>query len=294
MGTDTRVAVGRVANSKINVLNSEILELPWLLHGFSTRRGGCSAAYGGSALNLGFTKQDTHANVERNREAFLRSLGADPRAWHLVTQRQVHSDLVHYIATPDPHPTGDGLITDRPGLLLGVQTADCLPVLLVDIKRRAVAAVHAGWRGTLSRIVEKSAGEMRRQFGSLPADLRAAIGPGIHSCCYQVGQEVRDKFHSRFAYAAELFRQLRDSNPVREKYPLLFLTARAPGHGPEETLLYLDLVAANTRQLLEVGVPAQNISASPLCTSCRTDLLFSYRKEKGVVGRMLGVIGIRP
>lgn len=294
MGANTRTVARHTAKSKIKILNSEILDSPWLVHGFSTRLGGCSAAYGGSALNLGFTRHDTRANVERNREAFLRAPGIDPPAWHLVTQRQVHSDLVHYVATAGDHPCGDGLITDRPGLLLGVQTADCLPLLLVDAGRRAVGAVHAGWRGTLRRIAEKAVGEMRRQFGSLPADLRAAIGPGIHSCCYQVGEEVREQFRSQFAYADELFREARESNPVHEKYPLLFLTARAPGHGPEETLLYLDLVAANTRQLLDVGVPAENISASPLCTSCRTDLLFSYRKEKGVAGRMLGVVGIKP
>ena len=283
----------RAANTKINILNSEILNFPWLVHGFSTRVSGHSTAYGGSSLNLGFTKHDTRAAVEHNREAFLRALDAGPGAWHLITQRQVHSDLIHYVTAADVHPTGDGLITDVPGLLLGVQTADCLPVLLVDTKRRAVGAFHAGWRGTLHRIVEKGVGEMRRQFGSAPGDLRAAIGPGIHSCCYQVGEEVREKFHSQFAYAGEVFREARESNPVHEKYPLLFLHARPPGHGPEETLLYLDLVAANTRQLLDAGVLSENVSASPLCTSCRTDLLFSYRKERGVAGRLLGVIGIR-
>lgn len=294
MGTKTRVAARHAGKSKIKILTSEILDLPWLVHGFSTRLGGCSAVYGGSALNLGFTKDDKRALVERNREVFLSALGADSASWRLATQRQVHSDLIHHVTAADAHPAGDGLITDTPGLLLGVQTADCLPVLLVDAKRRAVGAFHAGWRGTLKRIVEKGVGEMRRQFGSDPGDLRAAIGPGIHSCCYQVGEEVREKFHSQFAYAAELFREVRESNPVHEKYPLLFLTARAPGHGPEETLFFLDLVAANTRQLLDAGVPAGNISASPLCTSCRTDLLFSYRKENGVAGRMLGVVGIHP
>ena len=293
MGANTRKKTIPRAKSKIKILHSEILNFPWLLHGFSTRVGGYSAAYGGSSLNLGFTKDDARAHVERNRDAFLRALGADP-AWPLITQRQIHSDLIHYVTGAGAHPSGDGLLTGRPGLLLGVQTADCLPVLLVDARRRAVGAFHAGWRGTLRRIVEKGVGEMRRHFGSLPRDLRAASGPGVHSCCYQVGEEVRDKFHSQFAYASELFREARESNPVHEKYPLLFLTARAPGHGPEETLLYLDLVAANTRQLLEAGVPAAQISASPLCTSCRTDLLFSYRKEKGLVGRMLAVIGIRP
>lgn len=294
MGAKTRTVSARKRTAKIEILKPEILNLPWLVHGFSTRLGGYSTLYGGSSLNLGFTKDDARPSVERNREAFLSALGLQPPAWNLVTQRQVHSDLIHYVTAAGLHPTGDGLITDVPGLLLGVQTADCLPLLLVDTKRRAVGAFHAGWRGTLKRIVEKGVGEMRRQFGSDPGDLRAALGPGIHSCCYQVGEEVRDKFHSQFAYAAELFREVRESNPVHEKYPLLFLTARAPGHGPLETLLYLDLVAANTRQLLEAGVPEGNISASPLCTSCRTDLLFSYRKEKGVVGRLLGVVGIRP
>ena len=294
MGHKPRTETATSAKSKTLIVKSEILDLPWLVHGFSTRRGGCSPAYGGSALNLGFTKQDTRTNVERNREAFLLALTAEPAAWRLATQRQIHSDLIHYLSGADGHPAGDGLITDVPGLLLGVQTADCLPILLVDAKRRAVGALHAGWRGTLRRIVEKGVGEMRRKFGSDPGDLRAAIGPGIHSCCYQVGEEVREKFQSQFAYAAEFFREVRESNPVHEKYPLLFLTARAPGHGPEETLLYLDLVGANTRQLLAAGVPAGNISASPLCTSCRTDLLFSYRKEKGVVGRLMSVAGIRP
>lgn len=293
MGQKPRTETAPPAKSKIQIVKSEILDFPWLVHGFSTRTGGYSHAYGGSSLNLGFTKQDTHAHVEKNRDAFLRALGADPAAWSLITQRQVHSDLIHYLTAAGAHPTGDGLVTDTPGLLLGVQTADCLPVLLVDTARRAVGAFHAGWRGTLKRIVEKGVGEMRRNFGTRPADLRAAIGPGIHSCCYQVGDEVREKFRSQFAYADELFREARESNPVHDKYPLLFLTARAPGHGPEETLLYLDLVAANTRQLMDAGVPAENISASQLCTSCRTDLLFSYRKENGMVGRLLGVVGIR-
>jgi polyphenol oxidase len=293
MGHKLHGETGSANKSRIEVLRSEVLDLPWLVHGFSTRMGGYSAAYGGSSLNLGFTKDDTRAVVERNREAFLRALDANPVVWQLVTLRQVHSDLIHHVTAPHAHATGDGLITDVPGLLLGVQTADCLPVLLVDTKRRAVGAFHAGWRGTVQRIVEKGVGEMRRQFGSAPADLRAAIGPGIHSCCYQVGEEVREKFHSQFAYAGEVFREVRESNPVHEKYPLLFLHARPPGHGPEESLLYLDLAAANTRQLLDAGVPAESISASPLCTSCRTDLLFSYRKENGAVGRLLSVVGIR-
>lgn len=275
---------------------SRLKRLPWLIHGFSTRTGGHSRPYGGNALNLGFTKQDSGLAVERNRAEFRRKLGVNgkPR-WPLVTLRQVHSDVIHPVAALPDHPgVGDGLVTATPGLLLAIQTADCLPVIVVDRKQRAVGVFHAGWRGTVKRIVEKGVGEMRRWFGSKPRDLEAAIGPGVHNCCYVVGEEVRDNFASQFAYGVELFHELKESDPVREKYPLLFLTARAPGHSKLPVNIFLDLVEANRRQLVDAGVPAKHIEASPLCTSCRTDLLFSYRAEKGVTGRLMGVVGIRP
>jgi len=283
--------------SKLTILHAGQLQtLPWLIHGFSTRAGGSSRAYGRNALNLGFTKQDAKAAVENNRATFLQTLGVGGRPpWPLVTLRQVHSDLIHPVAAAPRQPlVGDGLITATPGLVLAIQTADCLPVIVVDTKKRAAGIFHAGWRGTVKRIVEKGVGEMRRRFGSRPRDLAAAIGPGVHSCCYTVGEEVRSKFDSQFAYAADLFHELRESDPVREKYPLLFLTARAPGHSILPVNIFLDLAEANRRQLVDAGVPAKNIDVSPLCTSCRTDLLFSYRAEKGITGRLMGVAGIRP
>ena len=143
------------------------------------------------------------------------------------------------------------------------------------------------------RIVEKGVGEFRRQFGSDPADMTAAIGPGIHRCCYQVGEDFRDKFGSQFSYAGELFEEVFSSDPVKRKYPLLFMNMRAPGHGEPPRAAHLDLVEANRRQLLEAGVREENIWISDLCTSCRTDLLFSHRREKGVTGRMVGAIGIK-
>lgn len=302
----------RTERAKLAILRARNLEkYSWLVHGFSTRVGGSSRTYGNGSLNLGFTQDDGKASVERNRTAFLRELGvgdserengarsrsrnAASQFWPLITLRQVHSDVIHCVGSPPKVGlVGDGLLTATPGLLLAIQTADCLPVILVDAKRRALGAFHAGWRGTVKRIVEKGVGEMRRRFGSNPRDLKAAIGPGIHGCCYEVGEEVRTKFRSQFAYADALFREVRESDPVREKYPLLFLTARAPGHGELPKKIFLDLVEANRRQLLAAGVPAKNIEASPLCTSCRPDLLFSYRAEKGKTGRMLGVVGIRP
>jgi hypothetical protein len=134
---------------------------------------------------------------------------------------------------------------------------------------------------------------MRHYFGTMPKNIRAAIGPGIHSCCYEVGEEVRQQFESQFAYAGDLFHEVKESDPVREKYPLLFLTARAPGHGELPSKIFLDLVEANRRQLISAGVLRKNISASELCTSCHPELLFSYRAEKGITGRMMAVTGIR-
>ncbi|MGC1370542.1 MAG: peptidoglycan editing factor PgeF [Candidatus Sulfotelmatobacter sp.] len=299
----------RIRDPLSTISASKFGDFRWLIHGFSTRVGGFSRAYGGPALNLGFTKDDSKTAVERNRGLFLAAIGAakldrstgpskSPHGLslalsNLVTLKQIHSDIIHMVdRIPESTLVGDGLITDAPGLVLGIQTADCLPVIIVDPKQRAVGAFHAGWRGTVKRIVEKGVGKMRLCFGSRPRDLRAAIGPGIHGCCYTVGEEVRENFESQFAYGAKLFREVKESDPVREKYPLLFLTARAPGHSELPTKIFLDLVEANRRQLMAAGLAAKNIEASPLCTSCHTDLLFSHRAEKGKTGRMMAVVGI--
>jgi hypothetical protein len=285
------------AKSQIKILQAEHFEkYPWLIHGFSTRQGGYSRGYGGHALNLGFTKADARPAVERNRAAFLATLGAiGQRAWPLVTVRQVHSDIIHRITDP---PTaalvGDGMVTNTAGIVLAIQTADCLPVLLFDPKKRAVGVFHAGWRGTVKRIVEKGVGVMRLHFNSRPGDLEAAIGPGVHNCCYTVGEEVRDQFSSQFAYGDRLFHEIKESDPVREKYPMLFLTARAPGHSNLPVNIFLDLVEANRRQLLDAGISARRIKTIPFCSACHTDLLFSHRAEKGNTGRMMGVAAIRP
>ncbi|MGO9575927.1 MAG: peptidoglycan editing factor PgeF [Terriglobales bacterium] len=292
----------RIATNKLQLLRSGKLgKLPWLVHAFSTRLGGVSSVYGGHALNLGFTQHDSRAAVERNRRLFLKELGAarGPGCWPLVTLRQVHSDLIHRIdgeridRVPAQPLAGDGMVTDIPGLVLAVLTADCLPIILADRKRRAVGVFHAGWRGTVKRIVEKGVGEMRKHFQSDPRNLVAAIGPGVQDCCYEVGEEVRTRFESQFSYANRLFREVKESDPVREKYPLLFLTARAPGHSEWPVKLFLDLVEANRRQLLDAGVPAKNIDTMAPCTACHTELLFSFRGEKGVTGRMMGAAGIR-
>jgi polyphenol oxidase len=291
--------------AKLTVLRAQNLSpLPWLLHGFSTRPGGFSHLPQKGDLNLGFTKDDSQAVVERNRSAFLEEIQASnvrrqakrnsASLYPLVTLRQIHSDIIHRIdGVPHEQLAGDGMLTATPGLLVAIQTADCFPIILVDRKQRAVGVFHAGWRGTVKRIVEKGGGEMFRHFGSRPRDFEAAIGPGIQSCCYEVGEDVRTDFESQFEYASDLFHEVQESDPVREKYPLLFLNARAPGHGELPPKIFLDIAEANRRQLLAVGVPAERIEVCPLCTKCNPHLLFSYRGEKGKTGRQMAVAGIR-
>jgi YfiH family protein len=272
----------------------------WLWHGFSTRRGGLSRAYCGDdspgELNLGFTAGDDREIVVGNRRLLVEAVSGNPDT-PLITLRQIHSSVVVIGAARDGSGQslrkGDGLMTDEPGLLIGIQTADCIPVLVADRKRRVVAAFHAGWRGTVKRIVEGGVGRMRLEFGSRPEDLMAAIGPGVGACCYAVGDEVRSSFESQFAYTSELFREVYDTDPVRNKYPMLFLTQRAPGHSPIGPSLHVDLVEANRRQLLDAGLRPQSIHFTGGCTNCQPELFFSHRASCGHAGRMMSVIGIR-
>ncbi|HZD95113.1 MAG TPA: peptidoglycan editing factor PgeF [Candidatus Sulfotelmatobacter sp.] len=281
----------------LRLLHAQVLKrIPWLVHGFSTRPGGSSSAYGGRTLNLGFTKDDARERVERNRRLFLGATGASngSKPWPLITIRQVHSDLIRIVRSSKPGLlVGDGMVTSVPGIALGILTADCFPVLLVDAKNKAVGAFHCGWRPTAARMVEKGLGIMRYEFGTRPEDVYAAIGPGIQSCCYEVGEELKEQFESQFAYASELFHSVQESDPVREKYPMLFMNMRAPGHGDPCIKLHLDLREANRRQLLALGVPEKNISALKNCTACDTRNFFSHRAEKGRTGRMLAIVGIK-
>jgi len=279
-------------------------KLPWLHAGFSTRQGGGSMAYGERELNLGWTPEDPPETVAENRRRFTRAV-IGRSSMTLATIRQFHSGMVRTVeaghgplATPEGKAVlrGDGLMTGVEGVLLGVQTADCVPVLVADTRTHAVAAFHAGWRGTLARIVERGIGAMQLRYGSRPKDLVAAIGPAIGPCCFAVGEEVRSEFESQFAYGHELFSEAYDSDAVRQKYPMLFMTARAPGHSNLGPQIHADLFEANRRQLLDAGLKAKKISVVGECTAC-TRLrngkrkYFSHRSEHGFTGRMLSVIG---
>ena len=274
----------------LQILQADALtKISWLIHGFSTRLGGASELHGEKVLNLGFAEWDTKENVVENRRRFQSALGAS--AFSLVALKQIHSDVIHLFEASAAEPCrGDASATNRPGLLLAIQTADCVPILLADLKKRAVAAVHAGWRGTLQRIVAKTIGKMQMQFGSKPADLLAAIGPSIGGCCYEVGTEVASEFRSQFSNPSDWFDELRTGD---EPNPLQWLNMAPPGHQPPPKSVLLDLRKANRAQLLDVGLREQNIVVSDLCTACRRDLLFSYRKEAATTGRLMSVIGIR-
>lgn len=280
----------------------------WLRHGFSTRIAGVSTVYGPESLNLGWTKDDDAVTVAKNRRRFLREVAGQRAA--LVTIRQFHSGMIRAIKEADGALEGrlqtsegravlrgDGMMTDVPGVMLGVQVADCVPVLVADVKRRAVAAFHAGWRGTLARIVERGIGQMRLQYGSRPKDLVAVVGPAIGPCCYAVGEEVRFEFESQFTYSPALFHEVYDSDAVRDKYPLLFLTARAPGHSNVGPQIHLNLWEANRRQLLDAGLKPSRIQVIGECTACARVKggglkYFSHRGESGFTGRLMGMIGI--
>ena len=262
----------------------------WLRHGFSTRPGGASTAYGGQSLNLGWTKEDDPARVRENRRIFVEAASAPQEPpMRLITARQTHSKIVKAIGqeglngsleTPEGKAVieADGLVTNTPGLLIAVGTADCVPVLVIDPVNRAVGAFHAGWRGTVARIVKHGIDLMRQEYGSTTQNLVAAVGPSIGVCCYAVGEEVRDQFVGEFGYGRELFAE-RSSAPGRD------------------SKLFVDLWEANRKQLMETGIPSEQIALIGECTAC-TRLAngqrkyFSHRAEHGVAGRMLNAIGI--
>jgi polyphenol oxidase len=254
--------------------------LDWLWHGFSTRVSGVSRAYlqesdsqpnfpPSGELNLGFTADDTRVNVQENRMRFVEAVTSS-RATPLRTIRQIHSCIIVDTgeSAPELPPEADGILTQQAGILIGVMTADCIPVLVVDPVQRAVAAFHAGWRGTVERIVELGIRRMRREMGSNPRNLLAAIGPGIGPCCYTVGEEVLSRFTGNFSYAAELFSEVGDR-------------------------LRVNLSEANRRQLLDAGLPDTAISIVGGCTSCHPGLFYSHRASRGHAGRMMAAIGIR-
>lgn len=256
--------------NNVRVLVCAPLEAEGFVNAFSTRTGGVSPMPQ-HALNLAGFHDDSAENIAENRRRLLQLLNGE---WSLMTAVQVHGDVVHIVrdtgSSVADSERADALATNVPKILLGVKTADCVPVILGDEKTGALAAIHAGWRGTLAGIVGKAIRILEREYGVKAKNLRAAIGPAALACCYEVGSEVIDAFTKNLGDAEHL------------------LTRTREGHA------LIDLHRANRDQLLFTGLEPSRIHTATLCTMCRTDLFFSYRREKqsaGCVGRLLSVIG---
>ncbi len=247
------------------------LEREGFANAFSTRLGGTSPMPH-AALNLAGFDDDTAENIHENRRRFLRLFDGE---WTLAACWQVHEATVRVVEDEEDARCDtehcDALMTDAAHVLLAVKTADCVPVLLADKITGASAAIHAGWRGTLARIVQCTLQRMNEHYGTRADDVRAAIGPSAGTCCYEVGAEVIEAFRREFKDADELL------TPTERE-----------GHAR------IDLPRANRNQLVAAGVEPARIHIASLCTMCRNDLFFSYRREKhlrGRVGRSLSVIG---
>lgn len=256
----------------VKVLICRALEEKGFVNGFSTRLGGVSD-FPKDSLNLAGYDEDSAENIEENRKRFLRLFNGD---FQLASCWQIHSADVRIVKTFEEVTNGnhkfDALVSNLENVLVGVKTADCVPILLGDTKTKAFAAIHAGWRGTVSSITNNTIKKMRAHYGTNPKDLICAIGPAASGKNYEIGQDVIDAFRENFP-----------------KFELLFTLTRS-GHA------LVDLPLANKEQLVSLGVVPENIHVARLCTMERTDLFFSYRREKklyGKTGRLMSVIGLK-
>ncbi len=249
--------------------------LPYITHGFSTKKGGVSRGVF-SSMNLNFNRGDSDENVLENYRLFCRAAGFD---FHkLVASAQDHHTVVRRVTAKEAGigiwrkrdmQSVDGLITNAPGVVLVTYYADCVPLYFVDTAKKAIGLSHAGWRGTAATMGAQTVRAMQEEFGSDPADILAAIGPSIGPCCYEVDA------------------------PVYEKITAL------PGISPAECLhpkgegkYMLNLWEVNRRTLVHAGVPAENITVGKVCTCCHSDLLFSHRvmgSQRGGMAAMLAL-----
>lgn len=244
--------------------------LDWMTHAFFTRLGGVSEGPF-SSLNTGFFVGDRQQDVQRNLSMIARTFSIP--ANRLVQMRQVHGDRIVPLDGDAPGPGAappcDGLVTDRPGLAIGIKTADCVPLFFADRVRRVIGVAHAGWRGTALGIASKMVAVMRERFSSRVQDMLIAIGPSIGVCCYQVDGPVHDAFRTQAGVEGFL-------------HPC-----------PQKGRWMLDLASANRIALMDGGVPAEHIFVAGYCTACRQDLFFSHRATRGNTGRQINLLMLR-
>ncbi len=238
-------------------------------HGFSTRFGGVSVEPHLESLNLAYGRGDDASVVEENQRRFFRAVFGEEDLANAARREQIHSADIVYADKGGIYLPGDGFYTDQSGVILTVKIADCVPILLSAPNKRLIAALHAGWRGTVSGIAKKGV-EALCDMGADPAEIQVAVGTSIRPCCYEVRKDFYDA--------------VKDS--CGEEFAERFVTPRDGTLGTYSA----DVVGMNLAILKEAGVREENISVSPLCTACHPDLFFSHRASKGKRGTMMAAI----
>lgn len=237
--------------NNLTFLSSPLLSAyPEISHGFSTRLGGISAGPYAS-LNLSLSTGDSSESVTENRRRWFAALGVAENS--VTIPRQVLESDIH-VGPPFPDTPADGIITASPGQALLTQSADCVLILLYDPVKKVAGNLHASWKGALGEIVHKGVTLMRDRFKTAPSDIRAAIGPAIGPCCYEVRDDVIQPFRQRHRYAEQYMYQRQGKT-------------------------YLDLWGLNKRQLIESGVTIDHIDLASLCTRCHPEWFYSYRRD---------------
>jgi YfiH family protein len=240
------------------IRSQKFSEYPSLVFGFSTRIGGISPEP--YALNLSFNVGDDPSRVVENRRRFFGSLNVPSD--RLAIPRQSHSKIVRRVGYPGAYANCDALVTAEKNVYLVVSVADCVPLFLYDPNKNVAAAVHVGWRGSASGIVKETMRIFRAEFTTKPADLVVYLGPSARSCCYEVREDVANRFAPQF---------------LQPKSPGKFL---------------LDLTGVTRAELIENGVRRDRIEEDGRCTICTPELFHSYRRNGPRSGRMMGVIGV--
>ncbi|BCL81521.1 laccase domain protein [Ktedonobacteria bacterium brp13] len=281
-----------------------VRQFPELIHGVFTRQGGYSSAPYAS-LNTSAPPRgggDNFDDVVRNRQLALQAL--DLSSTPNVTLWQIHSADVLTLTQPETWRTdwasmsyytrpwqpemirqGDAIITQERGIAMALSFADCAPITFYDPVQHVAGIAHGGWRGTARGVVIATVEEMQQRYGSRPQDIYAGIAPAIGPCCYEVSQDVEDLFLGRQEF------DVLPTNPryrVRVRESATFSTIQLP----EKESLRLDIQTTNRNQLLMAGLQPEHIEVMPLCTSCRTDLFFSHRKEQGRTGRFVVILAL--
>lgn len=263
-------------DNDLKILQSGLLAaFDWLEHGFTTRLGGVSRGKYDS-LNLALHVGDDNAAVLSNRRKVSRIFSWQLENWSVG--EQVHGCRIVAVkeggrgslAADDAYPETDGMITNVPGVVLSTFAADCIPILLCDPIKRAIGVVHAGWKGTVQMIADKAITELVKNYGTVPADCLAVIGPGIGPDCFEVDSRVKAIWQEKFSFYPEVVR----AGNAEDKY-------------------FIDLWQTNKRQLIERGLKPDNIAVAEVSTFFRTDLFYSYRAEAGKTGRYAGLICLK-